>query len=46
MSLPLTDTRFFFRPLSTELVALLQFLPAGAWGRPTVAGTWRVRDIV
>jgi len=46
MSLPLTDTRFFFRPLSTELVALLQSLPGGAWGRPTVAGTWRVRDIV
>jgi len=46
MSLPLTDTRFFFRPLSAELVALFQSLPAEAWGRPTVAGTWRVRDIV
>jgi uncharacterized protein (TIGR03083 family) len=46
MSLPLTDTRFFFRPLSADLVALLRTLPAEAWGRPTVAGSWLVRDVV
>jgi len=46
MPLPLTDTRFFFRPLSADLVALLRALPAEAWDRPTVAGSWLVRDVV
>jgi len=46
MSLPVTDTRFFFRPLSADLVALLRTLPAEAWRRPTLAGSWLVRDVV
>jgi uncharacterized protein (TIGR03083 family) len=48
MLVPLTptDTRRFFRPVASELVALLRTLPAEAWDRPTVAGTWRVRDVV
>ena len=41
-----TDTRCFFRPVSREFVTLLRELPAEAWDRPTVAGTWRVRDVV
>jgi hypothetical protein len=44
--LPICDTRLFFRPLAEEHVALLRSLPSAAWGRPTVAGTWRVRDVV
>jgi uncharacterized protein (TIGR03083 family) len=41
-----TDTRRFFRPVNAELVSLLRALPPDAWDRPTVAGHWRVRDIV
>ena len=41
-----TDTRPFFRPVAAELVALLRELPPDAWQAPTVAGTWRVRDVV
>ena len=44
--LPPTDTRAFFRPVSRELVALLRGLPPAAWERPTLAGAWRVRDVV
>jgi uncharacterized protein (TIGR03083 family) len=44
--LPLTDTRRLFRPVSTELVALLRTLPADAWQRRTIAGSWVVRDII
>ena len=44
--LPPTDTRSFFRPVSRELVALLRELPQAAWERPTLAGAWRVRDVV
>ncbi len=44
--LPPTDTRRFFRPVASELTALLRGLPAAAWDKPTVAGTWRVRDVV
>ena len=40
------DTRHFFRPVSTSLVALLRNLPEADWRRPTVAGSWRIRDIV
>jgi len=43
---PPTDTRCFFRPVATELTTLLRALPADAWDRPTVAGTWRVREII
>jgi mycothiol maleylpyruvate isomerase-like protein len=41
-----TDTRFFFRPVASELVSLLRSLPTDAWKKSTVAGTWRVRDVV
>jgi uncharacterized protein (TIGR03083 family) len=44
--LPLTDTRALFRPVSSELVTLLRRLPADAWHRPTIAGSWVVRDVV
>ena len=43
---PPTDTRRFFRPVGSELTLLLRSLPAEAWDRPTVAGTWRVRDVI
>ena len=39
------DTRHLFRPVSRDLVTLLRALPAGAWDRPTVAGSWAVRDV-
>jgi len=44
--IPPTDTRRFFRPLATELTSLLRTLPPEAWDTPTVAGTWRVRDVI
>jgi uncharacterized protein (TIGR03083 family) len=40
------DTRPLFRPVSNALAALLRGLPAEAWDRPTIAGAWRVRDVV
>jgi uncharacterized protein (TIGR03083 family) len=40
------DTRSLFRPVSSRLVTLLRQLPADAWHRPTIAGTWLVRDVV
>jgi uncharacterized protein (TIGR03083 family) len=40
------DTRAMFRPVSSDLVALLRRLSPADWERPTVAGTWVVRDIV
>ena len=43
--LPVTDTRMFFRPVSTALVELLRELPAGGWDVPAV-GAWQVRDVV
>ena len=44
--LPPTDTRFLFRPVSSALVTLLRSLEPGDWERPTVAGVWKVRDVV
>jgi len=44
--MPVTDTRAFYRPLTRELVALLRKLPPDAWNRPTIAGSWLVRDVV
>jgi uncharacterized protein (TIGR03083 family) len=44
--LPLTDTRFLFGPVATEFVAVLERLQPDDWLRPTIAGTWRVRDVV
>ena len=40
------DTAALFRPLHDELVRLLEGLSPEDWLRPTVAGQWRVRDIV
>jgi uncharacterized protein (TIGR03083 family) len=40
------DTRALFRPVSTSLVALLRGLSPADWQRPTVAGSWVVRDVV
>ena len=35
-----------FRPVSGRLVALLRGLPPEDWRRPTIAGAWRVCDVV
>jgi uncharacterized protein (TIGR03083 family) len=40
------DTRAMFRPVSAELVALLRALTPADWDRQTIAGDWRVRDVV
>jgi uncharacterized protein (TIGR03083 family) len=40
------DTRALFRPVSGELITLLQALKPVDWERPTVAGAWVVRDVV
>jgi uncharacterized protein (TIGR03083 family) len=45
-ALPVVDTRSYFRPVASELVALLGTLAPDDWLRPTVAGSWRVRDVV
>jgi len=39
------DTRPFFRPMCRDIVALLRSLGVEDWLRPTMAGTWRVRDV-
>lgn len=44
--LPPIDTRPFFRPVSSALLALLRSLPSDDWDRSTVAGRWTVRDVV
>jgi hypothetical protein len=46
MALPATDTRLLFRPLCREIVDLLSTLGGDDWERPTIAGAWRVRDVV
>ena len=46
LALAPTDTRFLFRPVSSELVTLLRGLPPAEWHRPTLAGRWVVRDVV
>lgn len=40
-----TDTAELFRPLSALLVSVLRELTPDEWLRPTVAGSWRVRDV-
>src|SRR5262249_50773358 len=35
-----------FRPLSREIVGVLRAAAAPDWERPTLAGAWRVRDVV
>lgn len=44
--LPPLDTAPLFPALHAELMALLRTLDAADWGRPTVAGAWRVHDVV
>ena len=41
-----TDTRALFRPVALELIRLLEALPGPEWERPTIAGSWQVRDVV
>ncbi len=43
--LPPTDTRALFRPVAAELIPLLRSLGPDDWERPTIAGTWLVRDV-
>jgi uncharacterized protein (TIGR03083 family) len=43
---PVVDTRAMFRPVAAGLVAVLRQLTPEDWQRPTVAGVWRVRDVV
>ena len=43
---PAPDTRPYFRPVAADLAALLRRLSADDWHRPTLAGTWVVRDVV
>ena len=40
------DTRELFRPVSSALVSLLRDLKLEDWQKPTVAGSWVVRDVV
>jgi uncharacterized protein (TIGR03083 family) len=40
------DTRSMFRPVSSALVDVLRGLEPADWNKPTIAGTWVVRDIV
>ena len=44
--LPVVDSRPFFRPVSSALVALLRGLLPEDWQRGTIAGAWTVRDVV
>lgn len=44
--LPEPDTALLFAPLREGLLALLRELAPEDWDRPTVAGAWRVRDVV
>jgi len=43
--LPVVDTRSYFRPVSSALVDVLRGLQPVDWERPTLAGTWTVRDV-
>jgi uncharacterized protein (TIGR03083 family) len=45
-SLVPTDTRHFFRPVSSALVVLLRGLGPDDWQRRTIAGSWVVRDVL
>lgn len=44
--LPIVDTRAMFRPVSAALVTMLRRMAPEDWLQPTVAGAWRVRDVV
>ncbi|NOT25254.1 MAG: maleylpyruvate isomerase family protein [Acidobacteria bacterium] len=41
-----TDTRALFRPVAAELLRVLKALPPSEWERPTIAGSWLLRDVV
>jgi uncharacterized protein (TIGR03083 family) len=43
--IPPTDTRALFRPVAAELIPVLRSLSPDDWERPTIAGTWVVRDV-
>ena len=45
IDLPPTSTSELLLPLHNLLIALLRGLDASDWDAPTVAGSWRVRDI-
>jgi len=45
MPLSVTDTRLLFRPLCADITTLFHSLNDDDWLRPTVAGSWRVRDV-
>jgi len=45
MALPVIDTRPLFRPLCGEIVATLRALTPEDWLEPTIAGSWRVREV-
>lgn len=40
-----TETTPLFRPLLLELTGLLRALNAADWDRPTLAGSWKVKDV-
>ena len=46
MPLPVIDTRPLFRPLGRDIVGVIRSLKPDDWTRPTLAGAWRVRDVV
>ena len=46
MPLPVIDTRPLFRPLCRDVLAVVGSLTPADWMRPTLAGAWRVRDVV
>lgn len=39
-------TAHLFLPLQTELIALLRDLSPSDWSKPTLAGSWQVKDVV
>lgn len=39
------DTAPYFAPLHGALISMLRSLQPADWDRPTVAGSWRVRDV-
>jgi hypothetical protein len=43
--LPVPDTAPLFAPLRAGLIAVLRQLTPADWGRATMAGRWRVRDV-
>ncbi|MBC7842820.1 MAG: maleylpyruvate isomerase N-terminal domain-containing protein [Gemmatimonadaceae bacterium] len=44
-ALGVTETSGLFAPLLRELLTLLRALSEDDWHRPTMAGSWRVRDV-